>query len=166
MRALRYISINTPVGEFNIIINHEEVALDSGFGAIGELAKRLPFMAEGFTLSVDRGHQYERVVRMYFAGQGSSLDEIDSSQSGSEFQEDVWRSISEIPYGETASYKELAEKLGRPVAVRALGSACGANRLVLIVPCHRVVKFDGGLGQYLYGEDIKSYLLKLEGVQG
>ncbi len=81
---------------------------------------------------------------------------------GTEFQMQVWKAISEIPYGETRTYKEMAEKVGKK-CTRAVGSACRANPLPIVIPCHRVIKSDGGLGEYNGGANIKKKLLMIEG---
>jgi len=84
------------------------------------------------------------------------------SQKGTEFQHAVWRAIAEIPYGETRSYRELAEKIGRPKAVRAVGTACGKNAFPIVIPCHRVLASGGGWGGYAFGIEMKKKLLELE----
>ena len=81
---------------------------------------------------------------------------------GTEFQKRVWAAISRIPYGETRSYNKVAEEIGMPKACRAVANACGANPVPLIVPCHRVIRKDGGLGGYGMGIERKKYLLALE----
>ncbi|NLY88291.1 MAG: methylated-DNA--[protein]-cysteine S-methyltransferase [Firmicutes bacterium] len=83
---------------------------------------------------------------------------------GTDFQQRVWRALTEIPYGETRTYKEIAAATGSPGAARAVGQACGANPLPLLIPCHRVVA-TGGLGGFGGGEQLKKYLLRLEGVK-
>ncbi|MFA7597415.1 MAG: methylated-DNA--[protein]-cysteine S-methyltransferase [Novosphingobium sp.] len=81
---------------------------------------------------------------------------------GTAFQEAVWQALRQIPVGETRSYAEIAAAIGKPKAVRAAGSANGANNVAVLIPCHRVVRTDGGLGGYAYGETIKEELLKRE----
>jgi AraC family transcriptional regulator of adaptative response/methylated-DNA-[protein]-cysteine methyltransferase len=81
---------------------------------------------------------------------------------GTEFQKRVWAAISRIPYGETRSYNKVAEEIGMPKAYRAVANACGANPVPLIVPCHRVIRKDGGLGGYGMGIERKKYLLAME----
>ncbi|WP_405336938.1 methylated-DNA--[protein]-cysteine S-methyltransferase [Marinospirillum alkalitolerans] len=81
---------------------------------------------------------------------------------GTAFQQQVWLALRWIPYGQTWSYSQLAEALGRPKAVRAVASACGANPISLLLPCHRVVAKDGGLGGYHWGTDLKARFLQLE----
>lgn len=81
---------------------------------------------------------------------------------GTAFQEAVWKALSEIPAGETRSYAQLAAAIGRHAAVRAVGSACGANPVAVLIPCHRALRSDGTLGGYAYGLGIKTELLKRE----
>jgi len=86
---------------------------------------------------------------------------------GTEFQQKVWTAISKIPKGKTLTYKELAIKIGKPRAVRAVGNAVGANPLPITIPCHRVIKTDGSLGGYSGkgGVKTKQKLLRKEGVK-
>jgi AraC family transcriptional regulator of adaptative response/methylated-DNA-[protein]-cysteine methyltransferase len=84
--------------------------------------------------------------------------------AGTAFQEQVWRALQTIPSGHTASYAEVAERIGKPAAVRAVASACGANPIAIVIPCHRVVRSDGGLGGYRWGVERKQSLLKRERV--
>jgi methylated-DNA-[protein]-cysteine S-methyltransferase len=81
---------------------------------------------------------------------------------GTAFAQRVWRALLEIPYGDTASYGEIATLIGVPGASRAVGSACRRNPLPIFIPCHRVVCSDGGIGGYLGGTEIKQRLLDLE----
>jgi methylated-DNA-[protein]-cysteine S-methyltransferase len=89
--------------------------------------------------------------------------ELDLSQ-GTPFQRQVWQALLEIPRGETRSYRWVAERIGRPGSARAVGQAVGANPLPIVVPCHRVVASNGGLGSYGGGLALKETLLRLEGV--
>jgi O-6-methylguanine DNA methyltransferase len=82
---------------------------------------------------------------------------------GTHFQVSVWRALLGIPYGTTVTYGELARRVGRPRAARAVGGACGANPLPIIVPCHRVLPLGGGLGAFRAGSEWKRRLLELEG---
>lgn len=83
--------------------------------------------------------------------------------AGTPFQKKVWSAISEIPYGETTTYAAIARKIGKPRAVRAVGSAIGANPHCVMVPCHRVIGSDGSLAGFAYGLPMKRSLLKIEG---
>jgi AraC family transcriptional regulator of adaptative response/methylated-DNA-[protein]-cysteine methyltransferase len=81
---------------------------------------------------------------------------------GTAFQERVWQALCEIPPGTTSSYAEIARRLGRPRAVRAVAGACAANRLAVAIPCHRVVRSDGGRAGYRWGVERKRELLERE----
>ena len=81
---------------------------------------------------------------------------------GTPFQKKVWNVLREIPYGETRSYEWVAKEVGKPRASRAVGNAVGANPLPIVIPCHRVIRKDGGLGGYGYGAAIKKKLLEIE----
>lgn len=83
---------------------------------------------------------------------------------GSEFQRKVWQALREIPVGKTASYTDIANRIGRPGSVRAVGAACAANNLAVVVPCHRVVRSDGQLAGYRWGVERKRALLNREAV--
>ncbi len=88
--------------------------------------------------------------------------ELDLDCRGTEFQRGVWAALREIPYGETCTYGELARRVGRPGAARAVGSANGANPLALVIPCHRVVASGGRIGGYAGGVALKKRLLAME----
>ena len=100
-------------------------------------------------------------LERYFAGQLQEFS-LPLSLAGSPFQVDVWEALRSIPYGETRSYGEIAEHIGRPIARRAVGAANGANRLAILVPCHRVVGANGKLTGYGGGLWRKRALLELE----
>ena len=97
----------------------------------------------------------------YFAGKRTSFD-VPMALEGTDFQLRVWSQLCSIPFGETISYGELARRVGRPKAWRAVGSANGRNPIAIIVPCHRVIAGDGSLGGYGGGLDRKVVLLDLE----
>jgi AraC family transcriptional regulator of adaptative response/methylated-DNA-[protein]-cysteine methyltransferase len=84
---------------------------------------------------------------------------------GTAFQQRVWQALCEIPCGKTCTYSEIAEKLGRPSATRAVAGACAANTLAVAIPCHRVVRTDGSLSGYRWGVERKAKLLHAEGVR-
>ncbi|MDX1492727.1 MAG: methylated-DNA--[protein]-cysteine S-methyltransferase [Longimicrobiales bacterium] len=103
----------------------------------------------------------EEQLQEYFAGRRRSFD-LPVALAGTDFQRAVWERLCSIPFGETRSYAEIAEAVGRPAAVRAVGSANGANALAIVVPCHRVVRADGSLSGYGGGVWRKRRLLELE----
>ncbi|MCE2679898.1 MAG: methylated-DNA--[protein]-cysteine S-methyltransferase [Burkholderiales bacterium] len=83
-------------------------------------------------------------------------------QTGTAFQREVWQVLSRIPCGKTLSYQQVAQELGKPQAVRAVAGACAANKLALVVPCHRVVRSNGEISGYRWGVDVKRHLLAFE----
>jgi methylated-DNA-[protein]-cysteine S-methyltransferase len=97
----------------------------------------------------------------YFAGK-LKIFSVPLRPSGTDFQERVWAQMTKIPYGETVSYKILAERAGTPRAVRAAGGACHRNPIVIIIPCHRVIGVNGSLTGYGGGLNRKRFLLQLE----
>jgi methylated-DNA-[protein]-cysteine S-methyltransferase len=107
--------------------------------------------------------QAKAEVLEFLAGTRRTFEVPFTLEAGTPFQQAVWLALLAIPYGRTLSYRALAEKLGAPRAIRAVGAANGRNPLGLIVPCHRVVGSDGGLTGYAGGLPRKAALLKLEG---
>jgi methylated-DNA-[protein]-cysteine S-methyltransferase len=103
----------------------------------------------------------EAQLGAYFAGELTEF-EVPLAPRGSEFQLRVWNALLQIPYGETASYGEIAAAVGRPDAVRAVGATNGRNPIAVIIPCHRVIGADGALVGYGGGLDRKRLLLELE----
>jgi len=99
----------------------------------------------------------------YFAGEARALEAVPWKASGTPFQLKVWDALCTIPAGQTWSYRQLAEQIGRPTAVRAVGLANGANPVAVIVPCHRVIGTNGSLTGYGGGLPRKKWLLALEG---
>jgi len=108
---------------------------------------------------------FENVVKqlsLYFSGNLESFDcKLDLGR-GTPFQQKVWRQLTAIPYGDTISYRTLAETIDQPKAFRAVGNANGKNPLPLIIPCHRVIQGNGNLGGYTGGLHIKRFLLDHE----
>jgi len=98
------------------------------------------------------------------SGKASRFDEKLDLATGTPFQKKVWNTIAKIPWGETISYAELAKRVGKPSAFRAVANACGANPIPIIIPCHRVIASDGTIGGFSGGLKIKRKLLALEGV--
>jgi methylated-DNA-[protein]-cysteine S-methyltransferase len=150
-------TIPSPVGELTL------VASDVGLRAVvwPTDVDRIRFESE----PIDGAHPVLDVaveqLDEYFAGRRTEFD-IPLDPVGTDFQLDVWRALAEIPYGETRSYGEQADGIGRPTAVRAVGAANGRNPLSIVLPCHRVVGADGKLTGFAAGLDTKSWLLEHE----
>lgn len=98
-------------------------------------------------------------LRAYAAGDLAAIDSLAVRQPETPFRAEVWHALRRVPAGHPVTYTELAAMAGRPQAVRAAASGCANNLVALIVPCHRIVRRDGGLGGYLFGTAIKEQLL-------
>ncbi len=101
----------------------------------------------------------------YFEGARQQFS-LPLAPPGTAFQHRVWLALQQVPYGTTVTYQDLAERLGKPTAARAVGSANGCNPIAIIVPCHRVIGRDGRLRGYASGLHIKRQLLQHEGAMG
>ncbi|RDY29404.1 methylated-DNA--[protein]-cysteine S-methyltransferase [Romboutsia weinsteinii] len=118
--------------------------------------------SEGMTIKeTDLIKEAARQLEDYLSGKIEVFD-IPLSLKGTEFQKKVWEELKKIPYGKTYSYKELAEKIGKPTAARAVGMANNKNPILIIIPCHRIIGKDGSLVGYAAGLDIKERLLEIE----
>lgn len=110
-------------------------------------------------------HHYEGLIerlRAYFTGGRADFPDKLDLAGATHFQREVWRAVRLIPYGETRSYAWVAEQIGKPKAMRAVGQALGRNPLPVIIPCHRVLASGGGLGGFSGGVEMKKYLLATE----
>jgi methylated-DNA-[protein]-cysteine S-methyltransferase len=101
-------------------------------------------------------------ISRYFAGDLAAIDAVPVQTAGTPFQREVWRALRRIPCGTTMSYAQLARRIGRPAAVRAVGLANGSNPVPVVVPCHRVIGSDGSLNGYGGGIERKRWLLEHE----
>ena len=108
--------------------------------------------------------QLQAQLDEYFAGQRREFD-LPLSPVGTEHQQRVWQELLRIPFGTTITYSELAQRIGNPKSVRAVGRANGANPIWIVIPCHRVVGADGSLTGYAGGVEVKRKLLELEGAR-
>jgi methylated-DNA-[protein]-cysteine S-methyltransferase len=155
----------TPIGEALVATDAEGAVrafnwTDYEAALAAWLRRRYP----GVPLVEDRGPAAVRqAFDAYFAGDAAALDAVETRPVGTPFQLGVWAALRTIPAGETLSYAGLAERIGRPTAVRAVGLANGANPIALIAPCHRVIGTDGSLTGYGGGLFRKRWLLAHEG---
>ena len=106
-----------------------------------------------------------RQLGEYFNGDRQEFD-LPLAPSGTSFQREVWDALIKIPYGQTVSYAQLAGRIGRPAAVRAVGAANGQNPIPIVIPCHRVIGSNGSLVGFGGGLEMKKFLLRLEARQG
>lgn len=109
---------------------------------------------------------FEAMVQLeeYFLGKRKRFSVPVDLTSATNFQKSVWNMLCKIPYGKTISYKEIARRIGKPKAVRAVGNACAQNPVPVLIPCHRVIRSNGKLGGFSAGLDVKRRLLEIEGV--
>ncbi len=128
-----------------------------------ETITRISFCDKALNHVVDNEFESEvlRQFDEYFAGNLRDFD-LPFFATGSPFQLMVWESLLKIPYAETISYKELASRIGKPGAQRAVGNALNKNPIAIILPCHRVIAADGGLGGFAVDLRIKKMLLEIE----
>lgn len=103
-----------------------------------------------------------RELSAYFKGENFNFSQTVKFLTGTEFEKKVWSTLNEIPFGETRTYKWVAEKIGNPSAVRAVGRALSKNPIPIVIPCHRVIESDGSIGGYSSGVSIKKRLLEME----
>jgi methylated-DNA-[protein]-cysteine S-methyltransferase len=158
--------IETPIGELVI------VADDAGrlravewtdHDANLQRSLRLQYGERGFSLTpAPNPAGLSAAMRAYFAGNLTAIDDLPVATGGTDFQRQVWRALRQIPCGETISYGELARRIDRPAAVRAVGLANGSNPISVVVPCHRVIGSDGSLTGYGGGIERKRWLLTHE----
>lgn len=119
---------------------------------------------KGHTLTKDVNHlaPYAKQIREFLAGTRREFSLKLDVLKGTDMQRKVWAQLQRIPYGQTISYTEMAKRVGASKAVRAAGSACGANPMPLVIPCHRVLAKDGTLGGFGWGLPVKRQLLEME----
>jgi len=155
-------SHKTPIGTLNLIA-HEDVLLGANLSTVSALKASLD--------DEDRTREFKEVksipvisdlIKDYFDGDLSALNAIKVRQPGAPFSQAAWKAMRRVKAGKTLSYAELADRAGSSAAVRAAGSACAKNAIVLVVPCHRIVKTGGALGNYAYGLNKKEWLLRFE----
>jgi methylated-DNA-[protein]-cysteine S-methyltransferase len=153
--------IDTPLGRFAIVADGEGRLRAAGFIEGHPRMRRLLESASELT-PVANPNGLSAAIERYFEGDVSAIDAIPVALEGTEFQEAVWHALREVPCGVTWSYGDLARRVGRPSAVRAVGLANGTNPVAVVVPCHRVIGADGSLTGYGGGIERKRWLLAHE----
>lgn len=158
--------IDTPIGEMVIVADHDGNlrAVDwSDYEPRMLRLLRRHYGANGFRLEPGKlPHGLSDAIHRYFAGDLAAIDALPVATAGTPFQRDVWRALRDIPCGTTVTYGNLAQRIGKSAAVRAVGLANGLNPIGVIVPCHRVIGADGSLTGYGGGIDRKRWLLDHE----
>ena len=162
MEEVYYASVASPIGTIWVASDKTGVCLASLGGTVQEFRKELS--AAGFRhAQVDQAFNRGVVteIEAFFAGKLARFASPLHPQ-GRPFDMRVWQALQRIPLGETRSYEDIAQAIGNPRACRAVGSANGRNPLPLLIPCHRVIRKDGGLGGFSSGTKIKEWLLHFE----
>jgi len=159
--------INTPIGELLIVADYEgnlRAADWTDHEVRMRRLLRLHYGEDKFRLEPTRNpNGLTSAISAYFAGELGAIDSLPVQTAGTVFQNEVWSALRKIPCGTTVSYARLAERIGRPTAIRAVGLANGANPVGVIVPCHRVIGSNGSLTGYGGGIERKRWLLEHEG---
>ncbi|WKD57101.1 Methylated-DNA--protein-cysteine methyltransferase, constitutive [Corynebacterium capitovis DSM 44611] len=151
MGTLTWTFVNTPIGELVLVSSAEGLArVAFGRVSIGEDLPRAD------------NPEAARQLGEYFAGERRDFELPLDWRLSTGFRRTVQAALLDIPYGGTETYLQLATRIGRPGATRAVGTGCARNPLPVVVPCHRVTRSDGTLGGYAGGVDAKKYLLELE----
>jgi len=156
-------TLKTPIGDLNLIVE-ENILLAAGFKSLDNLIGRLaPADANQEIRQIAKIPIISELISEYFDGNLSAINPIKVRQPGAKFSQEAWKAMRRIPAGKTISYAELAKRAGSADAIRAAGTACGNNLIAPIIPCHRIIKSGGGLGNYGYGIQVKEWLLTHEG---
>jgi methylated-DNA-[protein]-cysteine S-methyltransferase len=158
--------VATPIGRMMLVCDKAGRLRLAFFAEDEELVRRQlvrQFDRDGFLLEAARNpFGLSDAFARYFAGELGVLDSLAVETGGTPFQRQVWQALREIPCGSTVSYGQLAERIGRPTAVRAVGLANGTNPVSVVVPCHRVIGSNGSLTGYGGGLERKRWLLNHE----
>ena len=157
--------VKSPIGEIRIISDGENLrALD--FEDYEERMEKLlkRHYGEYELVPQKNPNGVSEVMERYFAGELDAIDEVKVAANGTQFQTAVWKQLRNVPLGKTWSYGELARRVGKPKASRAVGLANGSNPIAIVVPCHRVIGANGSLTGYGGGMERKQWLLVHEGV--
>ncbi len=160
---LQISQFKSPIGVINLIAA-EQILLGLNLSSVKVLKDSLDEIdySRGFK-EVSKIEVISDLLSDYFAGDIDAINGISVRQPGAQFSQDAWKAMRKVKGGKVLSYSDLAERAGSPAAVRAAGSACAKNAIALVVPCHRIVKTGGALGNYAYGLNKKEWLLRHEG---
>lgn len=160
--------IETPIGQMFACANHEGVCLLE-FTERENLEKQKTALQKSLKAEIVSGpnrvlRRLQKQLEEYFEGQRIKFD-LPMVMTGTPFQKKVWKALIEIPFGKTMTYQSLTNELGNPKAIRAVAGANGANKMAIIIPCHRVIGSDGSLTGYAGGKWRKQWLLEHESKQ-
>lgn len=163
MSALLSRSISSPIGKL-YLITQDDVVLGLNLSGIDEIVASLDSDLQKLKIAKEaRPSRATQALSDYFDGDLQALNSLKVRQRGGDFSQAAWSRMRKIKAGKTESYAELAKRAGSPAAVRAAGSACAKNKIVIIVACHRVINSNGSIGAYGPGPEKKLWLLRHEG---
>lgn len=167
MKTISYSSFDSPLLKRVFVASTEKgVCMVDFLTSERSFLNRLKERLHGKIIRDDRkNRQVLSQLKKYLKGELQHFD-CPLDIEGTPFEKKVWSELIKIPYGQTRSYKEIAEAIGHPKAFRAVGNANGCNVLPLILPCHRVIESNGGLGGFGFGLKVKKQLLDLEKAHG
>jgi methylated-DNA-[protein]-cysteine S-methyltransferase len=158
--------IDTPIGKMLVVTDRDGNLRALDWTEYEARMRRLlchHYGASGFQIEPrHNANGLTDAINRYFAGEFEAIDDLPVKTGGTPFQRQVWRALRKIRCGTTVSYAQLAERIGRPTAVRAVGLANGSNPVGVVVPCHRVIGSDGSLTGYGGGIERKRWLLQHE----
>jgi len=164
--ALLIDRIKTPIGELGIVADEDGRLRAVEWTEQDDRMRRsfrLHYGEDGYALKTARNPAgFRAALRAYFDGELTAIDGLKVATGGTDFQRSVWKLLRNIPCGETITYAALAERVGRPKAIRAVGHANGDNPISVVVPCHRVIGTNGSLTGYGGGIARKRWLLAHE----
>ncbi len=162
--TLLYTAFGSPIGKIFLALT------EKGLCAVGINEREKDFinaLEKAYNIKPVKDNtafsEFARLLKRYLNGERLEI-EIPLDMKGTDFEKRVWKTLLKIPYGRTKSYGEIAREIDLPKGARAVGNACGKNPIPIIIPCHRVVAGNSGLGGYSGGIGIKKRLLRIEGV--
>jgi methylated-DNA-[protein]-cysteine S-methyltransferase len=157
-------TIPTPVGPLTLVASDGVLRAASFTDQPGQVHARLDATerAQDLRRTDDLGPITD-ALRAYFDGELHAIDSLPVQQAGNTWFQSAWKVMREVPAGSTITYRDLATRVSDPSNARVAGFACARNQIVLVVPCHRIVRTGGSLGDYYYGLDVKRWLLRHEG---
>jgi methylated-DNA-[protein]-cysteine S-methyltransferase len=157
--------IESPLGAIILVADGKSLCALDFADRESRMMKLLHKRYPSFELVESKLPEFSNKIRAYLDGDYGSLDDIPLNAGGTDFQQLVWQTLRTIPVGTTASYGQVATKLGKPTAARAVGMANSLNPIGIIIPCHRVIGANAQLTGYAGGLERKQWLLQHEGVK-
>lgn len=165
MNQVFYKKITTPIGEIILVATDKGICWLGGISRFNQKKKWIQKVTNTQTLIEDNKYSLimraEAQLKEYFLEKLTTFT-VPLDLHGTDFQRKVWSSIAKIPFGQTITYTNLAISVDNPQAIRAIGTICGQNPVILLIPCHRVIGSKGKLTGFVEGIEKKQFLLKLE----